>query len=651
MVEQILRSISRSMVQVGQETGQFRKAASDQNRSIGSFIKDVSKMFSSQNKQQASINSSLDDIQYNSQQTNSKVSQSNDLIQESISIQTQMLSELRSVAKGIGSLIDGLGLGGLGGGEGIGSKIASALTIGGAGLAGAALGSAGYSLMSQQTGISASEFGGGQFAETSIGGTTGQILDTIKKVESGGDYTKPNADGTSTASGAYQFTDPTWKDLTSRYGVGAEFGRAMFAPPDIQDAVAAKRVEEIMAQNNNDVSKIPIVWYTGNAEGKMSQDALDKNRGMTAQAYQKKWLGVWENTAGQNVPEKDDFSAPANTLVQKSDVMGNIRSGVSELQDRLAGIRKQPLSPRLKSVLDQAAAAAGVEAVVYSGGQPPLGSGGPRTGSTRHDNGNAADLYLMKDGRKLADTNPDDRAIMAKFVSAAVSAGATGVGAGHDYMGPSNIHVGFGKQATWGGAPWIQQAASGVYNNADLTAQSGGMFAGQTGNASYDQYLNQLGGMGPYGAGAAMLTSAGTSVLSGMSGISLDALINAFTSGSSSTNNEALSEEGEERNLEADDSSTKAVKLTPQAPVADIRAMMIEQNASQTQIAAQMPSVPMSDRTQQGDMQGPTGYTTHAGNMSLNGIKDTTLPEWYRSLFGIGGGRIVPDNDFYKTLA
>ena len=37
MVEQILRSISKSISQVGQETGPFRKAADGQNKSIGNL--------------------------------------------------------------------------------------------------------------------------------------------------------------------------------------------------------------------------------------------------------------------------------------------------------------------------------------------------------------------------------------------------------------------------------------------------------------------------------------------------------------------------------------------------------------------------------------------------------------------------------------
>lgn len=40
-------------------------------------------------------------------------------------------------------------------------------------------------------------------------------------------------------------------------------------------------------------------------------------------------------------------------------------------------------------------------------------------------------------------------------------------------MGPSSIHVGFGKSATWGGSPWIAQAAAGVFSNPDLSSPGG----------------------------------------------------------------------------------------------------------------------------------------------------------------------------------
>ena len=318
----------------------------------------------------------------------------------------------------------------------------------------------------------------GNGTQNNYSGTTGQILQTIKKIESGGDYTTPNKAGASSASGAYQFTDSTWRGLTQKYGVGLEYQRAMQAPPETQDAVAAKYVEEIMSQNNNDISKIPLVWYTGNAQGKMSQKALNANQGQDASVYQQKWMNAFQNVTG-NV-EKDDSMAPPGTyesgrLQPQEKPMGGSGGKVLERQAELAGVRKLPLNDNLKRVLQQAASNAGVDVEVYSGGQAAKGSGkGPRTGSTRHDNGNAADVYLYQNGRKLRD--PEDRETMAKFVSAAAAAGATGLGFGGkgQYMGESGIHVGFGRPATWGGSPWIKQAASGIYSNKDLQSSGGG---------------------------------------------------------------------------------------------------------------------------------------------------------------------------------
>jgi uncharacterized protein YcbK (DUF882 family) len=41
---------------------------------------------------------------------------------------------------------------------------------------------------------------------------------------------------------------------------------------------------------------------------------------------------------------------------------------------------------------------------VFSGGQPKKGSGGKRTGSIRHDEGKAADVYIVDpDGKRVTD--------------------------------------------------------------------------------------------------------------------------------------------------------------------------------------------------------------------------------------------------------
>src|SRR5690606_19385261 len=100
------------------------------------------------------------------------------------------------------------------------------------------------------------------------------------------------------------------------------------------------------------------------------------------------------------------------------------------------------------------------------------GTPGKRTGSTRHDLGNAADLQLLKGGRALDFTNPADRETVIRFVTAAAAHGATGIGAGVDYMGPKTLHVGFGAKSVWGAhgkaanAPaWLKEAVFAGWRN------------------------------------------------------------------------------------------------------------------------------------------------------------------------------------------
>lgn len=128
-------------------------------------------------------------------------------------------------------------------------------------------------------------------------GSIDAILRTIKTKESGGDYTVKNPNAS--ASGAYQFIDSTWRTLTNKYGVGTEFKSARSAPKDVQDAVARRYVKEILTNNNNDVTKVPLVWYTGNAQGKLSQEAIDLNNGLTPQQYQNMWMRSYSKNIGK----------------------------------------------------------------------------------------------------------------------------------------------------------------------------------------------------------------------------------------------------------------------------------------------------------------------------------------------------------------
>lgn len=131
-------------------------------------------------------------------------------------------------------------------------------------------------------------------------------------------------------------------------------------------------------------------------------------------------------------------------------------------------IRSKPLSDDLLKSLSFLPEL-GVEMEVFSGGQAPKGSGGARTGSVRHDHGNAADVFFYKGGRRLDWANPEDQPIFSDIVRRAKQNGVTGFGAGKGYMQPGSMHIGFGTPSVWGtggkgaNAPsWLTAAYNGT---------------------------------------------------------------------------------------------------------------------------------------------------------------------------------------------
>ena len=135
------------------------------------------------------------------------------------------------------------------------------------------------------------------------------ILATIRYVESRGNYTAAPNKGR--ASGAYQFITSTWNN----YG---GYRDAYLAPPEIQDERAAADVNRFLAQWNNDVSMIPVMWYYPRA----AQDPtlLDivpvpsAGNVLTVREYQQRWLGVWAFLAGQPIPQTLTAEARAARL-------------------------------------------------------------------------------------------------------------------------------------------------------------------------------------------------------------------------------------------------------------------------------------------------------------------------------------------------
>lgn len=513
MVQALLTSIKNMLGTQGTQNKEFKIEAVRNNKNVSSAVKDIYKIVSSSSRTNSRISSSLSTIESSTAATSDKVDRSNSLLQESISIQSQLLSEIQTLSKTMVQLISGnrnnAGL--LGDNQnqpGNGNLMAGAAAIAaGAGLAAAPM-------------IQSSFFGNdganaGEFAGSGVGSSE-NAAKALEFFKSKG-WTQEQAAG---IVGNLQAESS--RDLNpSAVGDGGKaYGIAQWHPDRQANFERNLGNGKSIRQSTFDEQLAFIQWELENTERKAANLLKGaKTASEAAQIFDQ----YYERSSGEHRGRR---VANANKLIEGDD-MGTYPSGVPQPQssatgssggtvkENQQGIRRLPINSKLKSVLQQAAAAAGVDVEVYSGGQPRQGEGGQRTGSTRHDHGNAADVYLYKEGRKLRD--PEDREIMSKFVSAAASAGATGIGFGGpgQYMGESGIHVGFGKSATWGGSPWIASAAAGVFSNRDLQmentdtsgayASSGG--GGGGGGSDIFSSLGLLTGMGDSGAIASMIGS------------------------------------------------------------------------------------------------------------------------------------------------
>jgi hypothetical protein len=149
--------------------------------------------------------------------------------------------------------------------------------------------------------------------------------------------------------------------------------------------------------------------------------------------------------------------------------------------------RSQPLNQQLVNALSFLPDL-GVSMEVFSGGQPS--SGPNRTGSHRHDEGNAGDVFFSKNGRQLDWANPQDQPIFQDIVQRARAAGVTGIGAGEGYMRPGSMHIGFGTPAVWGAggsganAPgWLRAAYGSGGSGGVSTTPAGAVGNGGTAGA------------------------------------------------------------------------------------------------------------------------------------------------------------------------
>ncbi len=110
--------------------------------------------------------------------------------------------------------------------------------------------------------------------------------------------------------------------------------------------------------------------------------------------------------------------------------------------------RNKPLSNNLSGAVNNAFSPVGAEFEVFSGGQDSTGPN--RTGSHRHDDGNAGDGFFKRNGKTLSWDNEGDKPFITQILRNLKASGVTGIGTGEGYMKPNSFHIGYGDPALWG---------------------------------------------------------------------------------------------------------------------------------------------------------------------------------------------------------
>ena len=147
------------------------------------------------------------------------------------------------------------------------------------------------------------------------------------------------------------------------------------------------------------------------------------------------------NEGGQSAPPPSANPGPPPPGVSNAEWLRYNNKGAT---------RSKPISDDLQKRLGYIGDM-GLTMEVFSGGQDGIETGSKRrVGSTRHDHGEAADVFFYKDGRRLDWANESDQPVFEEIVRRGRASGVAGFGAGPGYMQQGSMHIGMGAPGVWG---------------------------------------------------------------------------------------------------------------------------------------------------------------------------------------------------------
>ena len=170
------------------------------------------------------------------------------------------------------------------------------------------------------------------------------------------------------------------------------------------------------------MSKVPLVWYTGNAQGRMSAAALASNNGQTADVYQKKWLEAYEQ---QQAPG----AATAQTSQGQSTTGAQVAEGTKPAAPARGDTNATKISTQSGITLEgvDSSVISGLNSIQQGFNKNLVVSSGVRTtptagvqGNDPHQQKKAVDISYRSSGIDESDAK--------KLVQLALDNGFTGIG-------------------------------------------------------------------------------------------------------------------------------------------------------------------------------------------------------------------------------
>lgn len=155
--------------------------------------------------------------------------------------------------------------------------------------------------------------------------TSARIMETIRNLESGGDY---NAKGKSGEFGAYQFMPDTWANWSKEV-----FGEPAQPTPENQDRVARAKIQEWVKQGY-EPRQVASLWNSGEPNWTGKKGVNDQGVEYDTPAYVEKFQQEFQKTEpGQG--QKGRLIRPLKQPFTEEMSRARVKSGVDEIAQRI----------------------------------------------------------------------------------------------------------------------------------------------------------------------------------------------------------------------------------------------------------------------------------------------------------------------------